>query len=96
MLQQAVDQVVSFFERDELKGRSTVNRDDHRLIRAVKRVDDWLEAVTANPPDRRVTRKVAADPSRIEPEPRVSGGGRNRDSYFRGLKVPLIAARHSS
>jgi hypothetical protein len=47
-----------------------------QVSRAVKRVDDWLQATTADPPARRVPRTTAADPSRTEPNPRVSGGGR--------------------
>jgi hypothetical protein len=36
----------------------------------------WLQAITADPPASRVTRMAAADPSQIEPNPRVSEGGR--------------------
>jgi hypothetical protein len=38
-----------------------------QVSRAVKRVDDWLTAMTANRPVRRAKRIVAADPSRNEP-----------------------------
>jgi len=47
-----------------------------QVSRAVKRVDDWLQAIKGNPPVRRAKRTVAADPSRNEPKPKVSGNGR--------------------
>jgi hypothetical protein len=47
-----------------------------QVSRAVKRVDDWLQAIEANPPVRRAKRTAATDPSRNEPNPRTSGGGR--------------------
>ena len=47
-----------------------------QVSRAVKRVDDWLQAIKANPPVRRAKRTVAADPSRNEPKPKVSGSGK--------------------
>jgi hypothetical protein len=47
-----------------------------QVSRAVKRVDDWLQAIKVNPPVRRAKRTVAADPSRNEPKPKVSGSGR--------------------
>jgi hypothetical protein len=47
-----------------------------QVSRAVKRVDDWLQAIEANPPVRRAKRTAATDPSRNEPNPRASGGGR--------------------
>jgi hypothetical protein len=47
-----------------------------QVSRAVKRVDDWLQAVETNPPVRRAKRTAAVDPRRNEPNPRASGGGR--------------------
>jgi hypothetical protein len=47
-----------------------------QVSRAVKRVDDWLTAITANRPVRRAKRMIAADPSRNEPKPKVSGRGK--------------------
>jgi len=44
-----------------------------QVSRAAKRVDDWLQANKANPPVRRAKRTVAADPSRNDPKPKVSG-----------------------
>jgi len=35
-----------------------------------------LQAIKANPPVRRAKRTVAADPSRNQPKPKVSGGGK--------------------
>jgi hypothetical protein len=42
----------------------------------VKRVDDWLQAIKANPPVGRAKRTVAADPCRNEPKPKVSENGK--------------------
>ena len=42
----------------------------------MKRVEDWLQSIKANPLDRRAKRTVATDPNRNEPEPKVSGGGK--------------------
>jgi len=42
-----------------------------QVSRAMKRVDDWLQAIKANPPVRRAKRTVAADPSRNQPKPNV-------------------------
>jgi hypothetical protein len=47
-----------------------------QVSRAVKRVDDWLQATEANPPTRRPKRTISADPSWNEPKPKVSGSGR--------------------
>jgi hypothetical protein len=47
-----------------------------QVSRAVKRVDDWLKAIKANPLARRARRTVAADPVRNEPQPKVAGSGK--------------------
>jgi hypothetical protein len=46
-----------------------------QVRRAVKRVDDGLHAIKANPPARRTKRTTAADPSQNEAKPKVAGGG---------------------
>jgi hypothetical protein len=47
-----------------------------QVSRAVKRVDDWLQAIEANPPARRPKRTISADLGWNEPKPKVSGGGK--------------------
>jgi hypothetical protein len=47
----------------------------HRRPRRNDRNQAWVQAITADPPASRVTRTATADPSRIEPNPRVSEGG---------------------
>ena len=47
-----------------------------QVSRAVKRVDDWLEAIKANPPVRRAKRTVAADPCLNEPRPKMPASGK--------------------
>ncbi len=46
-----------------------------QVSRAVKRVDDRLQAIKANPPARRTKRNTAADPSQNEATPKLAGGG---------------------
>jgi hypothetical protein len=48
-----------------------------QVSRAVKRVDDWLQAVNANLPKKRGRRKATVDPRRIEPKPTVPGNGKH-------------------
>jgi hypothetical protein len=47
-----------------------------QVSRAVKRVDDGLQAAAANVPVRRARRTVTADPRHIEPKPKAPGNGR--------------------
>jgi hypothetical protein len=47
-----------------------------QVSRAVKRVEDWLQSIKADPPARRDKRTIVTNPGRNEPRPRVSGGGR--------------------
>jgi len=46
-----------------------------QVRRAVKRVDDWLQSIKANPLARRTKRTTAVDPSQNEAKPKVAGGG---------------------
>jgi len=47
-----------------------------QVSRAVKRVDDRLQAIKANPPARRTKRTTAADPSQNEAKPKLAGRGK--------------------